>query len=450
MSHLGLTDRKRRDITLQTFKVKDVLPSWWQEENPRAVTLLEKYFEWLADTAPANLLEHLFETKDLLRVDDDLLQFVEDELLLGQSYFNGFPDRRTAAIFANVLYKVKGSRFSIQQFFRMFLNEDPDIIYPKDNVFKLKSTVNDFQYYNLYLTLNKTRNYQFGYPDLLRSPSTTLYIIDSTEFVVNGVTCKLKNELGSTNLQIVNSSSGAVVTSSIGAYDPLTGVVTINGLTATKIMSGDEFIQVIGRRVYNLDESFIGPDSKKFLTDDKLYQTYAILIKSGVSRSDWESIYKLFVHPAGMYLGSQVQIVSEFNFQFDDQTQPILEPPRPTIYEAVATGIPTGFLSASGYLTVDSDGYPSTGPLGNRIRVHLEPIKDTVEKYQSFTVQQLHWQYGDILEIMRIKSPDFTEDHDVDSSGIGFSNTIETFDQDRWFSWSSDSATYDLQKVARQ
>lgn len=58
-------------------------------------------------------------------------------------------------------------------------------------------------------------------------------------------------------------------------------------------------------------ESRIGADSLRYLTDDKLYQTFALLIRVGISISRWKEVFKLFTHPAGMYLGGEVFIVDE-------------------------------------------------------------------------------------------------------------------------------------------
>ena len=62
--------------------------------------------------------------------------------------------------------------------------------------------------------------------------------------------------------------------------------------------------------VFTLNErsSQIGPDSLRYLTNDKLYQTFAILVRVGVPLSKWKDIFKLFAHPAGMYLGAEVSI----------------------------------------------------------------------------------------------------------------------------------------------
>ena len=58
----------------------------------------------------------------------------------------------------------------------------------------------------------------------------------------------------------------------------------------------------------NNTTSQIGPDSLRYLTNDKLYQTFALLVRVGVPLSKWKDVFKLFAHPAGMYLGAEVSI----------------------------------------------------------------------------------------------------------------------------------------------
>lgn len=60
--------------------------------------------------------------------------------------------------------------------------------------------------------------------------------------------------------------------------------------------------------VFIVGQSRIGPESRKFITNDKLYQTFAVLIKTPLSLSQWQATYKKFVHPAGLYLGAEVLI----------------------------------------------------------------------------------------------------------------------------------------------
>ena len=50
----------------------------------------------------------------------------------------------------------------------------------------------------------------------------------------------------------------------------------------------------------------IGPQSIKFIQDGKLFQIFSILIKSSIPLSQWNTLYKRFVHPAGWFLGAEV------------------------------------------------------------------------------------------------------------------------------------------------
>jgi len=200
MAHRGYTERNRRELSLYDRRIQEVLPEHFRQDYPAFITFLEKYYEWIeSEESPAELIDHLFETKDIVETDLSLLSFLEDELLLGESYFQGFADKRGAAQIASNLYKSKGSKLAIQQFFRSFFGEDPDVEYTKDKIFLLNN-------------------------------------------------------------------------------------------------------------------SEIGPLSNRFITDDKLYQTFAILIKIGIPITVWREVYKLFVHPAGFYLAGQIQAIGEAGF----------------------------------------------------------------------------------------------------------------------------------------
>jgi len=193
-----LKDNNRRALRFTDQRsVTNVLPEYFVEEYPTLIKLLEYYYEFEdSDQSPSRWLDDIIVNRDLTQVDASLLEYIEDELLLGQSYFQGFQNKRAAAKFSNNLYRSKGTLYSIQQFFRMFYGIQPDIRYTKEDRF------------------------------------------------------------------IVGSSK-------------------------------------------------IGFEDQKFITDNKLYQTFAILIKAALPVSDWREAYKLFVHPAGMYFAGQVQLVQD-------------------------------------------------------------------------------------------------------------------------------------------
>ena len=202
--HRDFLDKRRRHLNLRLNQVEGVLPEHFGQYYPKFITLLKKYYEWQDQNDSTELINHLFATRDINETDLTLLSYIEDELLLGAAYFEGFGDtdaeKRAAANFSNVLFRSKGSKFAIEWFFRSFYGLDAEVLYPKENVFIVGDT-----------------------------------------------------------------------------------------------------------------ESQIGPDSLRFLTNDKLYQTFALLVRVGIPISKWRDIFKLFVHPAGMYLGNEVTITEAIN-----------------------------------------------------------------------------------------------------------------------------------------
>lgn len=219
--HNHFLDKRRRHINLRTAKVGGVLPEHFAAAYPKFISLLEHYYEFMdSDGSSTEMLNHLFAARDINETELDLLSFIEDELLLGGSYFQGFANQnatpqereaqlRAAANFSNIMFRSKGTRFAIEWFFRSFYGIDAEVVYPKENIFKVGD---------------------------------------------------------------VNSR--------------------------------------------------IGADSLRYLTNDELYQTFALLVRVGVPISQWKDLFKLFVHPAGMYLAGEVlledTVQSLVNTRMDD------------------------------------------------------------------------------------------------------------------------------------
>jgi len=279
MAHTPFSDKGRRHLNLRQNQIEGVLPDHFKEYYPKFLGLLNQYYEWQDQYASTELLSHLFSTRDISETDISLLSYIEDELLLGDTYFEGFgqteSEKRAAANFSSTLFRAKGSKFAIEWFFRSFYGFDAEVIYPKENIFK-------------------------------------------------------------------TSESG----------------------------------------------SLIGPDSLRYLTNDELYQTFAILIKVGVPISKWRDIFKKFAHPAGMYLGGEVLLTSDAISAILIDDQDIKQ--RPTTSYALtadvdvssggsvlfegqtATFTLTGSDVVDGidavnwhieHVTTDNDDFPSTPPL---------------------------------------------------------------------------------------
>ena len=314
MSHdLTKTDLNRRELNfLDRHSIKSVLPEYFVEEYPLLIKLLEYYYDYSdSDISPHSLIHDLFSTRDIEQVDESLLKYIEDELLLGQNYFKGFENKRTAAYYSNTLYRSKGTLYSIQQFFRAFFGISPDVVYTKNNVF------------------------------------------------------------------------------------------------------------IVG-------ESRIGSESFKYITDDKLYQTYAILVKAPLPLSVWKDVYKLFVHPAGMYLGAEIQIVSSITGLFAD----FMPDSIPSVDPIVLEGI--GYLYEPFNLTENSGIIDDGTGTSTNIRITL-PGRSMTE-LSTLTLGTINGHFDTLGEIIGTNSQTFDEDNTTDSDAPKFSFDVDfdTFDEDEY------------------
>lgn len=329
----SLKDLDRRQINFREYQVENALPDFIVQTYPKVVSLLKKYYEFEnEDTSPSRLLDELFHTRDISQADLKLLSFIEDEYLLGQAFFEGFADKRDAAKYSNTLYRSKGTKYSIAQFFKTFFGIDPDIIYTKEQVF-------------------------------------------------------------------------------------------------------------------TVGEDKIGAESQRFITDDKLYQKYAILIKSELSLAQWKDSYKLFVHPAGMYLGAEVQIVGSAKFdnlQYDpgEALRPPYEIEGSADFEEKAYSMHTalfdmGATNSEGevlkFRTTMGSSNDGTAPAGNDLYDFADVSIGSIDNI-----------YSSLGELLEPNSPTLDDDDYTESdsgsrfssiSGSGFDlSSLETIDQAQ-FTW---------------
>jgi len=316
-----LKDNLRRDYRFTDHHtVEQVLPDYFKADYPKLVQLLESYNQFEdSDQSPARLVHDVITARDITANDLSLLSFIEDELLLGQSYFEGFTNKRAAAKFSNNLYRSKGTLYSIQQFFRTFFGVTPDVRYTKEDRF----------------------------------------------------------------------------------------------------MVGE-------------DASRIGFDSQKFLTDDKLYQVFAILIKADIPVDRWREAYKLFVHPAGMYFGGQVLLEATGSFNFGIMPDFEVVNVDPVVQGEASLG--AGLLVTDLTGEVDSDGRGTYG----KLRIDLP---GSVEEIQNISIDELNQNYRSISELVGTSSPSMDGDSSTNVADFSQDRAIfDTMDEVKYTYYDSDSA----------
>ena len=325
------TDIRRRDINLQKASIESVLPEHFLEQYPKLIELFKAYYEFLEDEdQPGKQINEMYKNRDIAQVDADLLQYIEDELLLGQAYFGGFINKREASKFSNILYRSKGTRYSIQQFFRAFFGTDPEVVYTKENVFRVGPIVDD-------------------------------------------------------NISTSNDNGSQVVEQA----------------------------------------SIIGAQSQRFLTDDKLYQTLAILIKTDITINVWREVYNLFVHPAGMYLGGQI-VISSTNATAIDTLMP----------EVAAADALENAIFVAGVADAGIGNMPVasvTGLEDSAGEDYRTDLITTIETIGDLTFEEFEARYATISQSTSPSKPTM-DDSTGDGGSVRFSDSTgnETFDQS-WF-----------------
>ena len=257
----------------------------------------------------------------------------------------------------------------------------------------------------------KTLNEMFKYRDLNDAPRQFLdLVIKEISAGVVSVDFFLEPRFASRLLSIFHRVKGSLY-SSEAFFKAFYGV--------------EAEIQYPKRDMFMVDGSLIGPENLAIIQDGALYQIYSILIKSSIPSSEWNSLYKALVHPAGFYLGSQVVITSEASMAQNDMPSVVLDDfARIVTYVSTATPAVTPLTDLSVYTEPDSDG--------TRVRYDLNK---PISAFLVYTAAELDDMYQTIADLIQLSSPLFDEDSDANGRGLDFTNTIERFDEVeyRWY-----------------
>ena len=93
-------------------------------------------------------------------------------------------------------------------------------------------------------SLGLTRSYNIYFPVPISAPDDKNYIISSSKFTVNNISCVLRNRLSSTTMEVVDTS-GNVVIDNIGSYTAAAGRIDLTGLNVTAFQGTSIKISVL-------------------------------------------------------------------------------------------------------------------------------------------------------------------------------------------------------------
>jgi len=313
----SLEDLNRRKVTLKTSKIGEVVPEYFQEDNPKLITFLEKYYSHLDSNQThgfGHLINELVYARDVAQTSEANLDELIKEIGNGLQASSFFKQPRLMAKLLGDFYRAKGSLNSAEGFFRGFFNQEAEVSFPKDKIF-------------------------------------------------------------------------------------------------------------------TVGQSRIGFESDKFIQDNAQFQIFSILIRCGISVTDYENLYKKFVHPAGFHFAGEVLTATEALLTIEPFGVDPLEEDAPNI---IASG--QALLSPIGPFSDITGILDSTSGVGIRVRLD-QPISDIVG--DSNTASSLSNYYTSIKELLQTNS--FTFD-DSANPGPDMSMTFETMDNEIFTKYNSDSA----------
>lgn len=404
-----LTDIYRREPLIEKYEVENILPGHFDDKYPNLVKFLQEYHRSLeqADN-PAEIIKKLLTVRDIAQTKTEFLSFISSELLLGKPYFETFNDKRSALQYSNLLYRSKGTEFSIKQFFRIFYNLDIEVEYGREQVFYIgdpKEETLDFVGNGNITGVN----WSFTYENAV----ILVYLEDDS-----GTLHQLREGVDYTidyyNKVIVTKSS--TTPAEYDQFNP-SADTTFSYFYSTGWVAPEKRLRIVSQRRV---QTAIGADvTDKRITNDKFYQLYGLLISTPISVGIWKSAYKTFVHPAGMFLSGQVDITSLAELNIGLQPPALIQPPPPLLIEQQANIMTKQSTRGLMSVAVTEIG---PGPDGYRV------VNRVNDMFHPRTVENWHLQYGSMADADDINA------RTLDDTYADLSNNFNLMDEDLWHS----------------
>lgn len=262
-------------------------PPFFKADAPKLLDFFKIYIEWMYTEGNSGyIINNLVSNADIDESVNEFLQKNKDELM------NDFPvtiasDLRILLKNIILLYNSKGSKASYEFFFRALFNTEITITYPRENILKTSDgrwsypiyikiggfiTSSELQKFINCKIIGKTSG-AYCYVD-----SISMYNFDEEEYK---------------ECLLVSKVTGTFTT---GEY--LKFVDTSSGLDLPYIAILDAYAEGLGQ--WEGTYGFLSSD--KVIQDSYYYQDFSYVITSGITISEYYTILKKMLHPAGLKL----------------------------------------------------------------------------------------------------------------------------------------------------
>lgn len=278
----------RRPKNFLNRKVREALPEYFVDEYPKLVTFLEKYYEDLdsdSQTSFGNEVRQLYSLRDIGETTQ--LNSLISEIASGLPNGDNFTDPRISARRIAELQRNKGTKFAIQEFFRMFFQEAIDVEFPKKDLFVVGESklgpeslkrIQNGQLYQIFSVLIKTGLSTNAWSELYKK-----FIHPAGFFFGAQITSDTEASagIGAMPIVVLDSSVGPSITSeasiiAIAPFAQLTALIDSDQNGTDDFRVGlDQLVSVYQTltptqidKFYSSVSELIGPNSFKFDDSD--------------------------------------------------------------------------------------------------------------------------------------------------------------------------------------
>jgi len=132
-----LFEYNRREPNLRAAVIKEVLPSYFQQSYPNLIEFLETYYESIYNEERGSALGIIPSLISIRDLDEINLKYIDRLFyeIVGDTSSNYFNNPRLVGKLFSFIIQNTGNEYSAQLFFRTFFGEEPEVQYPKDNLF---------------------------------------------------------------------------------------------------------------------------------------------------------------------------------------------------------------------------------------------------------------------------------------------------------------------------
>lgn len=130
----------RRNLVFHTDVVEQVLPEYFQRDYPNLIKFMNAYYSFMDSDELTDSLKDLYAIRDIESSSAKQLDQIFAEIAKGASASYFADSREALRNFAN-FFRVKGSLYSAEGFFRAFFNETVEIQFPKEQMFRIDDSL---------------------------------------------------------------------------------------------------------------------------------------------------------------------------------------------------------------------------------------------------------------------------------------------------------------------